>query len=541
MACAPVDGTGERLGTPILVSTNYQPVEPAISEDRADRMVSWLRSYADRRINSRLMDERRAIPPHLVLDFGNQGLLGLQVEEEYGGSALRTSDVLRVLQQVAAIDLGLGTWLLTSLFPGVRPVAAFGSVELRKRILRDLACGRMLGGYAQTEPGAGTNFAAIQAVVNEPTPGRWVVSGHKVWIGNGSWAGVLTVIAKAKQVSEAKGHLLALLVSTDAPGVAIGRELASLGMRGMVQSEVSFDQVLVAADGVLGGIHGGLNVCLDSMSFTRLAIAATCAGAMKRATQWAVRFAKRRTIATGSLITHPMVAVGLCEATWRIDALEALMDRVTTTLDAGEGVPVEIFAACKVAGSEFLWTTADWLVQVLGSRGYDEANLVPQLLRDARATRIFEGPTEALLAFLGSQASVPNAALHRFLRGPLDANTRSSVLLEYADKLRVLSHADDVSRLWQHNQLGLLAVWTLLSAALAHRSSTSKPAALSWVEGKLLDLLRHIETSTTGRKSDDALHVALDRVEGYEQEIGDLEQGLSAEKSELDAALRRGS
>jgi hypothetical protein len=276
------------------------------------------------------------------------------------------------------------------------------------------------------------------------------------------------------------------------------------------------------------------------MSFTRLAIAATCIGAMKRATQWAVRFATKRTIATGRLIAHPTVAGGLREAIWRIDALEALVARVTTTLDSGEGVPAEIFAACKIAGSEFLWATADWLVQVLGSRGYDEANLVPQLLRDARATRIFEGPTEALLGFLGSQASLPNAALHRFLRGHLSADARSSALLEHAEKLRVRSRAGDISRPWQHNQLGSLATWTLLSAALAHGSSVARPAALDWIDGKLVDLLRHIETSTAGQDSDDSLRVALERVEGYEHQIGDLEQSLPAEKSELDASLRRG-
>jgi hypothetical protein len=275
------------------------------------------------------------------------------------------------------------------------------------------------------------------------------------------------------------------------------------------------------------------------MSFTRLAIAATCVGAMKRAAQWAVRFATKRTIATGALIAHPTVTLGLCETIWRIDALEALMARVTALLDAGEGVPVEIFAACKLAGSEFLWTTADWLVQVLGSRGYDEANLVPQLLRDARATRIFEGPTEALLAFLGSRSSASNSALHQFLRGPLDAPTRSAALSEQAEKLRARSPVGSASRLWQYNQLGWLATWALLSAALARGPSSASAEALDWAEGKLAGVLRQLETSAALADSDDVTRSLLERVEGYERTIGDLEQSLPAEKSELDVSLRR--
>jgi alkylation response protein AidB-like acyl-CoA dehydrogenase len=107
------------------VTSRYQPLSADASARRAAALCAWLRDYCGRRVNSRLIDERRTIPPYVVLDFGNAGLFGLQVEERFGGLALRSRDIARVLAQAAAIDLGLGTFLLTSLFPGVRPIAAF--------------------------------------------------------------------------------------------------------------------------------------------------------------------------------------------------------------------------------------------------------------------------------------------------------------------------------------------------------------------------------------------------------------------------------
>lgn len=120
------------------VRRRYQSLDAEASRTRADELCAWLREYGGRRINSRLIDERRCVPPHIALDFGNQGLFGMHVEERWGGSGLRCRDFARVLEQAAAIDLGLGTWLLTSMFPGVRPIAAFARDDLKEAVLADL-------------------------------------------------------------------------------------------------------------------------------------------------------------------------------------------------------------------------------------------------------------------------------------------------------------------------------------------------------------------------------------------------------------------
>ena len=110
-------------------------------------------------------------------------------------------------------------------------------------MLPDLARGRTLAGYAQTEPGAGTHFNAMGAQAVAHPDGRWRVSGEKVWIGNAQWSNVLTVVAHDVDANGRRRGLTAFAVRTDQPGVVLGRELPSMGMRGVVQGEVAFRDV----------------------------------------------------------------------------------------------------------------------------------------------------------------------------------------------------------------------------------------------------------------------------------------------------------
>ena len=193
------------------------------------------------------MDERRSVQPQALLDLGNHGFMGVQVEEKYGGLALRNRDIARLLDQAAAIDLSLGTFLLVCLFPGVRPIAAFGSPRAEGRgaarprarpHARRLRADRARRRHAlQRDGGAGRRAARR----------RWRVSGDKVWIGNAQWSNVLTVVAHDVDANGRRRGLTAFAVRTDQPGVVLGRELPSMGMRGVVQGEVSFADVLVDA------------------------------------------------------------------------------------------------------------------------------------------------------------------------------------------------------------------------------------------------------------------------------------------------------
>jgi alkylation response protein AidB-like acyl-CoA dehydrogenase len=523
------------------VTTRYQPLAPDASRRRADQAIAWLRSYGERRINSRLMDERRSIPPSVVLDMGAAGLFGLQVEERFGGLALRSRDVARVLEQTAAIDLGLGTFLLTSLFPGVRPIAAFGSAALRDELLRDLATGRALAGYAQTERGAGTHFAALTARAVVGGSG-WRLSGDKVWIGNSSWARVLTAMAHGVDERGRKRGLTAFAVRTDRPGVVVGREILSMGMRGMVQGEIGFRDVAVGPDDVVGELERGLEVGVDSMSWSRFAIAATCIGAMKRCAQLLHRFAGRRAIATGPLLDHPVTRGALGEITAGVAAAEGLLHFVADRLDRGAGVGPELLAACKSSASELLWCAADRLLQLLGSRGYDEANPAAQLLRDARVTRIFEGATEALRAFLGAEAMAPTSGLAALITEELKAPDVADTLQRTLARLRErelpagAGSGRATQRAWEAGLAGEVAEWALLAAS-AQRSGNAH--AVDWAAARLREAAARAAGEAEPAAPLLAASEAQKAIDVYAGEIGDVEQQLPGNREERDPLLSR--
>ena len=204
---------------------------PAPVQDQdADSLIAWLRDYAGRRINSRLMDERRSMPPSLVLDFGNVGLLGMQAPRAYGGLGMAESGFLRVVEQLGAIDQTLALFVTLNNVLGIRPIANHGSAAVRDRHLPLLATGRELGAFAMTEPGAGSNPLAMQSTAAPHPGGGFILSGGKIWSGSAAWAGVVNVFVR--QLSPG-GHGLGITgfaVAQGTPGLVQGPEAMTMGI-----------------------------------------------------------------------------------------------------------------------------------------------------------------------------------------------------------------------------------------------------------------------------------------------------------------------
>jgi alkylation response protein AidB-like acyl-CoA dehydrogenase len=533
-----------------VIGARYTAVADETSRARADGLITWLRSYAARRINSRLIDERRCIPPYIALDLGNRGLMGMQVEERYGGLALRNRDIARVLEQAAALDLGLGGWLTTLIFPGIRPIATFATDAVKDELLPLLARGRIIGAYAQTEAGAGSDFTQITATAMPRPGGGFRISGEKVWIGNASWSSVITVMA---QVCNKKGvpiEMAAFAVRTDQPGVTPGEELLSMGLRGMVQGKIGFRDVDVDPSQVLGELGEGLMVGVDSMMFTRFALGACAVGAMKRALQLIHRFAQRRSIASGKLFNSPVTLALVGELAAKTAVSEALLHVIADRLDAGAAVPLEAFVAVKLASSEFLWDAADRLVQILGSRGYDEANLAPQLLRDARVFRIFEGPTEALAEFLGSRALLDGSpGVYGFLRDELASPELADQLAGCVERLRarplesLVPLTPTLAHAWRCGLAGDAVNWAFLAGSLARRAGRTptprQERALDWARRSFAAA---IERAVAGDLTQAAVAPPDElgrEIDAYAEAIGSVDQTLAGESRDLDPLLRK--
>jgi acyl-CoA synthetase (AMP-forming)/AMP-acid ligase II/alkylation response protein AidB-like acyl-CoA dehydrogenase/acyl carrier protein len=525
----------------------------ARSRADADAMLRWLRRYAERRLNSRVIDERRTIPPYVVLDLGNAGFFGLQAPRRFGGKELAAADLMRVLEQLAAVDMTVATMVGVHNGLGMRPLLRFGSDSQRERLLPALASGRQLGAFALTEPGAGSNPMALRASAMK-VPGGWRVQAEKQWIGLAAWAGVITVFAKAVAADGTPLGMIALLVDADNDGLVQGPESLTMGMRGMVQNTLFLREAFVPDDAVLLAPGQGMDAAHDAMLFSRLGIGAICLGAMKRCAQLIARYAARRTVGTGVLAENAVSVVRLQGLTASIQACEALVYTIATQIDLGHEPAAEVYVACKAAATEALGDAADLLVQMLGGRGYIEANGAPQILRDARVLRILEGPTETLYAHLGAALSKPGCATRTFLaetlgRPALAAELESALarVAELQGGAERLFGSRIAARQWIDYRLGELAAGALLLGAAERVQQQDGADALAvsnavvWARRRFNGQLQALLSELAAQRPYSSPADLIELVAGYRDAIGDIDQALAGEDQEPDALLRRSS
>ncbi|WP_431823857.1 AMP-binding protein [Burkholderia sp. F1] len=454
-----------------------------------DELNDWLKHYARTRIDSRTIDERRTIPPHVVLDFGNQGLLGMPIDRSYGGLGLGHRDMSRVFAQLAAIDSTLAFFVVLNNTLGILPIMQHAQPALREELLPSLASGRMLAAFAITEPAAGSHLRAIASRAQRIDTGDWLVTGNKSWSGSSAWAGIINVFAR-----QADGAgMVGLAVRPGTPGVRIGAEELTMGVRGMIQNSLHLDRARISDAHRLGDVGQGMLVAQHAMNIARLGIAAVSVGGMKRCAQLMHRYGARRQIGTGLLLDNPLSRLRLGELRHRIDGLDALVEHLAAELDLGVAVPEDCLLISKILGSELLSQSADEMMQFLGGRGYIETNLAPQIFRDARLTRIFEGPTETLLVHLGSRLLNGSDDLLRYLETALGAGVLARELrrlgeqlsedgLANASKLDGAAHA----AVWVNYWLGTVAQWGLLLAVIERAAAQQRigDGALRWVQSQ---------------------------------------------------------
>ena len=548
-------GTAKPVGVANLKS-NIQnskskiPVSTSSKVEKTDYLICWLRDYASHHINSRLMDKRRCIAPHVVLDFGNQGLLGMQVPETYGGIALGHQDTMRVLQQLGAIDTTLALFVGLNNILGIRPILNAGSQSLREELLPQLASGRELAAFALTEPAAGSNPQAIASRAIPHPSGGWLLSGTKIWSGSAAWAGVINVFVQQQTVEGKLAGISGFAVRRGSPGLRQGAEALTMGMRGMVQNTVHLEQVPVNSEQLLGEPGTGMHVAQDAMMYGRLAIAAASVGGMKRCAQLMLRYSSRRSISTGRLLDSPVMLTRLNGLTAAITAVETLVTQIAQRLDRGESIPVEAYAACKTAAPEFYWQAADMLVQGLGGRGYIETNLVPQILRDARVLRIFEGPTETLNMFLGSRMLNNSTELQRFLNHHLETPHITQRLLDAIEQI-----SDRLIRLnslfseplfrhrWAAIWIGELTTFAILWAALENTVKQSESLQLQrsirWITLQFEQKLAQALTLTPDESVLLNAETTTNLISNYIDAIGDIEQVSDGEDQAIDEILKK--
>jgi acyl-CoA synthetase (AMP-forming)/AMP-acid ligase II/alkylation response protein AidB-like acyl-CoA dehydrogenase/acyl carrier protein len=506
---------GAALEPPARTSLPPSPSSPAA------RVVQWVQQYSRATAGAQVV--RRSMNPETLAQFARQGLLGMQVGTEHGGLALRHSETVRVLEQLAGVDLAASLFVGLNNYLGVWPILRHGQLRLQKELLPLLATGQQLAGFALAEPGGDGTAGAWHSLAQRVNGSGWSLSGRKFVTGGAADTGFLNVFVRHEDLAGVSGFV----VPRSAKGIG---KATSVNEHGVLRESLSLDAVFVPHHQVLGQLGQGGDVAFDAIRHSHMAIGAACLGGMKRCSQLIFQHATQRQIGEAGLVAHPVTLTRLGRITSEATSLECLVRLLGDLADDGRHVASEAFTVCKLVAPEMLWQAVDDLVQLLGRRGLVETFQVRQLVDDARVLRGLEGPMEAGSALLGAGLlGVDLEPLRRleaeiFLGINLEPliNQAVSALHEAALAGTALT---PTSSHWLDARAGELTTWiVLLGAVERRRLAASNPdleRAAAWVRSNL-------ENTVSATRSGPPREVALgadvvgDTIASYDSSVGTL-------------------
>ena len=374
--------------------------EPGQTEvDNLHAMLDSVRRFCAANVDSAKIDRDHTIGEPVIQGLKDLGLFGLLIPQEHGGVGLSVTGYARIMQEVAALDSSLAVMLGAHQSIGLKGLLLFGTEEQKKKYLPKLATGEMIAAFALTEPGAGSDAAAIQTRAEASGDG-FILNGSKIWITNGGYADLFTVFARTSSKEEgAKPKITAFLVER-AAGVKNGPNEHKLGIRGSSTTEVFFEDVRVPASNVLGERGRGFKVAMEVLNSGRLGLASGCVGLSRRLIKMAVERVQER-----KAFGRPIGEFGLIKdkiAVMMADtfAVESMTYMTTGLVDRSVHDYSVESAICKVFGSETLWRIVNETLQIAAGIGYMQDYPYERLLRDARINLIFEGTNEILRCFI---------------------------------------------------------------------------------------------------------------------------------------------
>ncbi len=336
-------------------------------------------------------DAEGKYPAEVVKKMGELGFMGIYVPTEHGGAGMDALSYILALEEIAVACASTAVIMSVSNSLYCDPVMRYATEEQKKRFLEPFASGKQLGCFCLSEPGSGSDSAAMITEAKK-VGGEWVLNGTKYWVTNGNEADCALIFAQTDREKKHKG-ITAFLVPRDSKGYRVGKLEHKLGITASSTAELLLEDVKLTDANVLGPVGDGFKIAMSTLDGGRIGIAAQAIGIARASLEASVEYSKVRT-AFGKPI-HDLQAIQfmLADMATRTDAARLLAHRAARLKDAGKKYSKESAMAKLFASEAAMWVTTKG-IQVHGGYGYTKEFPVERFFRDAKITEIYEGTSE---------------------------------------------------------------------------------------------------------------------------------------------------
>jgi alkylation response protein AidB-like acyl-CoA dehydrogenase len=352
-----------------------------------------VRAMARERIapNAAAWEAAGAYPDDLFRELAELGLMGMTAPGEYGGAEADYVSYALALMELAAADGGLSTVVSVHNAPVVAALLRNGSTDQKTRFLPRLCAGEIIGAFALTEAGAGSDASALKTRAERDGDG-WRIDGSKQFITSGRISG-LTIVFAVTDPAAGKRGLAAFLVPAGTPGLTIAKPEHKLGQKASDTCALSFDGMRIGDELRLGEEGDGYSIALANLETGRIGIAAQSVGMAQAALEIAVAYSKERIAFGKPIVEHQAVGFRLADLAARLEAARQLVLHAASLKDAGVPCLTEASMA-KLVASELAETVVSGAIQTLGGYGYLEEYGLAKIYRDVRVCQIYEGTSD---------------------------------------------------------------------------------------------------------------------------------------------------
>ena len=364
-------------------------------KDVLDQITDTIRQFVNNQLipMEHWVAENDRLPDDIINQMRELGLFGLTSPEEYGGLGVTMEEEVTLAFELGRTSPAFRSLIGTNNGIGSSGLVIDGTEAQKQKYLPRLASGEIIGSFCLTEPDSGSDAASLKTTAIKDGD-TYIINGTKRYITNAPEAGVFTVMARTDPQNKRSGGISAFIVESDTPGITLGKIDKKMGQKGAHTCDVIFDNCVVPADALIGGVEGvGFKTAMKVLDKGRLHIAAASTGAATRMLDDALHYAVERKQFGQPIANFQLIQAMLADSKAEIYAAKSMVLDASRLRDEGKDVVTESSCA-KMFATEMCGRVADRAVQIHGGAGYIADYGIERFYRDVRLYRLYEGTTQ---------------------------------------------------------------------------------------------------------------------------------------------------